>query len=71
MTLLLPIGDNPRSDNVEVRYLHEKDGNAGKVSNSAKPSIMDAFLSFTDGNSQPSGGCADSHGPTHYFIPKF
>ena len=59
------------SDSVVVRYPHEKHGNSGKVSNSAKPSVMDAFLSLTDANSQPNGRSADSHGPTHYFISKF
>ena len=53
---------------VVVHYPHEKHGNAGKVSNYAKPSIMDAFLSFTN---QPNGRSADSHSPTHYFISKF
>ena len=57
-------------ESVVVRCPHERHGNTGKVSNSAKPSIVDAFLSFTDANSQPNGRSADSHGPTHYFISK-
>ena len=54
---------------VKLHYPH--DGNAGKVSNSAKTSVMNDFLSFVDTNSQPNGRVADSAGPTSYFISKF
>ena len=56
---------------LEVRYPHEQHGNAGKMSNSAKTSVMQDFLEFVDTNSQPNGRSADSTGPTHYFLPKF
>ena len=59
------------SELVVVRYPHEKHGNACRVSNSAKPSIMNDFISFVDANSQPNGRSAESHGPTSYFISKF
>ena len=54
-----------------VSYPHERQVNAGKVSNSAKPNVMDNFLKFVDLNSQPNVRSADSHGPTHYFLSKF
>ena len=53
---------------VKVRYPHERHGNAGKMSNSAKTSVRNDFLAFIDNNSQPNGRSADSHGPAHYFI---
>ena len=53
---------------VKVRYTHEHHGNAGKVSNSTKVSVMDDFLQFVDSNSQPNGRSAGPHGPTRYFI---
>ena len=56
---------------VKVCYPYERHGNAGKVSNSAKTSVMNDFLSFVDTNSQPNGRSADSTGPTSYFISKF
>ena len=56
---------------VVVRYPHERHGNAGKVSNAARTSVMEDFLAFVDNNSPPNGRSADSHGPTWYFISKF
>ena len=56
---------------VQVRFPHEKHGNAGKISNSAESSIMEDFLSFVDTNSQPNGGSSDFTGPTSYFLSKF
>lgn len=56
---------------VDVRYPYGIHGNAGKVSNSAKTSVLDDFLTFVDVNSQPNGRSADSTGPTHYFLPIF
>lgn len=56
---------------VEVRYPHERHGNAGRVSNSAKVGTREQFLEFVDLNTQPNGRSADSTGPTMYFIPKF
>jgi len=56
---------------VEVRYPHERHGNAGRVSNSAKAGTREQFLQFVDLNTQPKGRSADSTGPTMYFIPKF
>ena len=56
---------------VGVRIPHERHGNAGKVSNSAKTTLREAFLQFVDANSQPNGRSADSSGPTSYFLPKF
>ena len=56
---------------VQVRYPHERHGNAGKTSNSAKSSLREDFLEFVDLNTQPNGRSADSSGPTSYFIPKF
>ena len=45
---------------VRVRYPHERHGNAGKTSHSAKTSVMQDFLQFVDLNSQPNGRSADS-----------
>ena len=59
------------SELVVVHYPHEKHGNACRVSNSTKPSIMNDFISFVDANSQPNGRSAESHGPIPYFISKF
>ena len=59
------------SESVVVRYPYEKHGNACRVSNSAKPSVMNDFVAFADANSQPNGRSAESHGPTSYFISKF
>lgn len=56
---------------VKVRYPHERHGNAGRVSNSAKVTTREQFLEFVDLNTQPNGRSADSSGPTMYFIPKF
>ena len=56
---------------VEVRYPHERHGNVGRVSNSAKVGTREQFLEFVDLNTQPNGRSADSTGPTMYFIPKF
>ena len=43
------------STTVNVRYPHTKHGNAGEVSNSAKKTVLDDFLTFVDTNSQPNG----------------
>lgn len=59
------------SATIQVRFPHERHGNAGKVSNSAKTTLREEFLEFVDANSQPNGRSADSSGPTIYFIPKF
>lgn len=56
---------------VDLRYPHEKHGNAFNPSHSAKTSTMEDFLQFVDMNSQPNGRSADSTGPTVYFLPKF
>ena len=40
---------------MRVRYLHERHGNAGKISHSAKTTVMQGFLQFADLNSQPKG----------------
>lgn len=52
---------------LEVWYPHERHGNAGKMSNSAKTSVMQDFLEFVDTDSQPKGRSADSTGPTHFL----
>ena len=59
------------SATVEVRTPHSRHGNSGKVSNSAKTSVMNDFLEFVDVNSQPNGRSADSTGPTFYFLPNY
>lgn len=46
---------------VDVRYPHDRHGNAGKTSHSAKTSVMEEFLKFVDLN---VGRSADSTGPT-------
>ena len=56
---------------IQVRFPHERHGNAGKPSNSVKTTVRDEFLQFVDNNSQPNGRSADSTGPTFYFSPKF
>ena len=61
----------PADHDVHVRYLYERHGNAGKVSNNAKTQIHDDFLQFVELNSQPNGCSADSHGATHFFLAKF
>ena len=60
----------PEETIIKVRYPHERHGNAGKTSHSAKTSAKDDFLQFIDNNSQPNGRSADTSGPTHYFLPK-
>ncbi len=59
------------SDTVDIRYPHNKHGNALKTSHSARTSTMEKFLEFVDMNTQPNGRSADSSGPTHFFLPKF
>ena len=61
----------PAAHIVCVRYPYERHGLAGKTSNSAKAQLCDDFLCFVDRNSQPNGRKSDSHGATHYFLPKF
>ena len=56
---------------VNVKYPHERHGNAGKPSHFAKTSVKEDFLAFVDANSQPNGRSADSTGPTYYFLSKF
>ena len=56
---------------VTVRFPYTRHGNAGKVANSAKKTVLDDFLAFADINSQPNGRSEDSSGPTCYFLPKF
>ena len=56
---------------VDVRYPHERHGNAGKPSHFAKTDVKKDFLAFVDANSQPNGRSADSTGPTYYFLSKF
>ena len=56
---------------VNVKYPHERHGNAGKPSHFAKTSVKEDFLAFVDVNSQPNGRSADSTGPTYYFLSKF
>lgn len=56
---------------VMVRYPHERHGNAGQPSHSAKSTIMQDFLLFVDVNSQLNGRFTHSSGPTFYFLPKF
>ena len=56
---------------IQVRIPHERHGNAGKISNSAKTTVRQDFIEFIDMNSQPNGRSADSSGPTVYFLPKF
>lgn len=43
------------SDTVDVRYLHERHGLAGRASNAAKADAKLEFLSFINLNSQPNG----------------
>ena len=50
------------SSELVIHYPHEKHSNACRVSNSAKPSIMN--ISFVDANSQSNGRFAESHGPS-------
>ena len=40
---------------VNVRFPHTNRGDARRVSNSAKTTVMDDFLAFVDVNSQPNG----------------
>ena len=56
---------------VDVRYPHERHGNAGKPSNSARTSVKEDFIRFVDMNSQPNGCSQDSSGPRYYFLSKF
>ena len=56
---------------IQVRVPHERHGNTGKVSNSAKTTVRQDFIEFVDMNTQPNGRSADSSGPTVYFLPKF
>ena len=61
----------PSDSLVDVRIPHERHGNSGKPSNSAKTEAKSDFLRFVDINSQPNGRSADSSSATHYFLPKF
>jgi len=45
----------PSSTSIQVRVPHERHGNAGKVSNSAKTTVHQDFIKFVDINSQPNG----------------
>lgn len=56
---------------VDIQYPHDRHGNAGETSHSAKTSVMEQFLRFLDLNSQAKGRSADSTGPTFYFLPNF
>ena len=40
---------------VQVRFPHERHGNAGRVSDSAKSDTRKEFLEFVDSNTQPNG----------------
>ena len=53
---------------VNVRYPHQRHGNAGKPSHFAKTSVKEDFLAFVDANSQPNGRSADSSGPTLFYL---
>lgn len=57
-----------QSSVMQVRMPHERHGNAGKASNSAKTTVHQDFIEFVDMNTQPNGRSA---GPTPYFLPKF
>ena len=59
------------SEDVSVRFPHQRHGNSGRTSNSAKQTVREQFLAFVDANIQPNGRKADSSGPTHYFVPTF
>ena len=61
----------PAAHIVRVRHPYERHGLAGKTSNNAKVQLHDDFLRFVDRNSKPNGRKSDSHGATHYFLPKF
>ena len=61
----------PAAHIVRVRYPYERHGLGGKTSNNAKVQLRDDFLRFVDRNSQPNGRKSDSHGATHFFLPKF
>lgn len=56
---------------ISVRYPYTRHGNAGKLLNSAKTTVLNDFLAFVDANSQPNGRSADSSSPTHYFVSNF
>ena len=56
---------------VDVHYPHQRHGNAGKASHSAKKDAKSDFLTFIDGNSQPNGRSADSTSATYFFLPPF
>lgn len=56
---------------VNVRYPHQRHGNAGMPSHSAKTDAKIEFLKFVDINSQPNGRSLDSSSATHFFLPKF
>ena len=59
------------SDEVQVKYPHERHGLAGKPSNKSKLAVRSAFLLFVDNNSHPNGRQAGSYSPQFYFTPKF
>ena len=56
---------------VELRYPHDRHGDAGQVSNSTNTTTHDEFIRFVDMNSQPNGRLADTSGLTRYFSPQF
>ena len=58
-------------DIIEVQYLHDRHGLAGKVSNHTKSDVMSEFLDFVDANSQPNGRQAGSYSAQFFFLPKF
>ena len=57
-------------DIVEVQYLHNHHGLAGKVSNHSKSDVMSECFDFVDANSQPNGRRAGSYS-AQFFLPKF
>ena len=59
------------TDEVEVKYPHERHRLAGQPSNRSKPAVRSAFLTFVDANSHPNGRQAGSYSPQFFFIPKF
>ena len=56
---------------VQVRFPHERQGNTGKLFNSAKRTVREEFFQLVNNCSQQNGRSADSTGPTFYFSPKF
>ena len=59
------------SEDVSVLFPHQRHGNSGRTSNSAKQTGRERFLAFVDANIQPNGRKADSSGTTHYFVLTF